>query len=87
MSNSLGNIMGMSETRQRMFPNDLFDKVKNEIIELLKSLDRENFPAINSFNLKFTNIYKGFVSEFIGESIRDFNKTLIEDQNEDNLEA
>ncbi|MFX1481181.1 MAG: hypothetical protein ACFFCI_24130 [Promethearchaeota archaeon] len=61
----------MSETRHQKISNDLFKNVKNEIVGLLKSLDRENFPAINSFLYKIPNDYIDFVSEFIRESIRD----------------
>ncbi|MFW9896553.1 MAG: hypothetical protein ACFFD7_12175 [Candidatus Thorarchaeota archaeon] len=54
-----------------MFPKDLFETVRNEIIGLLKSLDRENFPAISSFLVKTSHHYTDYISEFIGESIRD----------------
>ncbi|MFX1456923.1 MAG: hypothetical protein ACFFDB_16225 [Promethearchaeota archaeon] len=54
-----------------MFPKDLFETVRNEIITLLKSLDRKDFPAINSFLVKNSHDYTDYISEFIGESIRD----------------
>ncbi|MFX1489298.1 MAG: hypothetical protein ACFFBI_09135, partial [Promethearchaeota archaeon] len=54
--------------------NEFFKNVKNEIVGLLKSLDRENFPAINSFLYKIPNDYIDFISEFIKESIHDYDQ-------------
>ncbi|MHA2038130.1 MAG: hypothetical protein ACW98X_16965 [Promethearchaeota archaeon] len=62
-------ILEMIERNYNAFPNDLFDNVKNEIIGLLKSLDKDNFPAISSYWFKDINHYSNYVSNFIQDSI------------------
>ncbi|MHA2009164.1 MAG: hypothetical protein ACXABO_16320 [Promethearchaeota archaeon] len=63
----------MIETSQKIFPEEMFNYLKKEIIGLIKTLEREDFPAINSFLFKITNFYSDYVSDFIGLSIHDDN--------------